>query len=104
MMGGGMGGIGEVFQKIRDNGSITKEEFGKINDEQFKKLDANNDGKIDQAELEQYMSKLREQFGGGRSGRGEGGQGGPGSSGGFRPREGGNPPAGGDRPKRPEAN
>ena len=107
VMGGGMGGIAEVLQKIRENGSISKEEFGKINDEQFKKLDANSDGKIDQAEVEQFFSKLREQFGNRGGQPGQPGQ--PGGEGGFRRRQGGDAPGGapkegGDKPRRPEAN
>ena len=86
-MMGGAGGMGELYKKIMENGSVTKEEFTKISDEQFKKLDTNNDGKITKEELEESMRKLREQFGN------RGGQ--PGGA----PR-----PEGGEKPKRPEAN
>ncbi len=107
MTGGGMGGIREIYKKIEETGSISKEEFSKINDEQFNKLDANHDGKITKEELEETMKKMREMMGGRgaggaqEGGRPQGGAGGaPGSSGegGFRKR----PEGGGDKPKRPD--
>ena len=89
------GGFGEVFRVISEKGEITKEEFSKLSDEMFKKLDTNGDGKITKEELEGFMSKAREM---------RGSQGGPQGDGGVRRRPEGNgaAPQGGDRPKRPE--
>lgn len=108
MRGGpGSSGVGELFRKIQENGSVTKEEFTKLTDDQFKRLDANGDGKITREEMEEIGRRFREM---------RGGQGGPpgtpggaprgSGEGGFRrpPPADGAPPPGGDRPRRPEAN
>ncbi|MCE9519731.1 MAG: EF-hand domain-containing protein [Verrucomicrobia bacterium] len=93
---GGMGGgMMELFKKIQENGSISKEEFIKISEEQFKRMDANGDGKITKEEMEEMGKKMREM---------RGGQGG--SEGGIRRPPSGDgtaPPSGGDKPKRPPA-
>jgi len=93
--GGGMGGgIGEVFRRVQEKGSVTKEEYQKISEEQFGKLDSNKDGKITKEELEESMRKMREMMGN-RGGQTQG----------FQPRtEGGGvrPRPEGDAPKRPE--
>lgn len=96
----GGGGMREIYRKIMEAGSITKEEFGKINEEQFSAMDSNHDGKITKEELEESMKKMRESFGG----RGPGGPGGP-QAGGERPQNspGGSGGEGGFR-KRPDGN
>ncbi len=83
----GGGGIGDLFRKIQENGSVTKEDFSKMSDEQFKRMDTNGDGKITKEEMEEVGKKMREL---------RGAQGG--AEGGIR-----RPPSD-DRPKRPEAN
>jgi Ca2+-binding EF-hand superfamily protein len=102
--GGGLpGSVGEMFRKIQENGSISKEEYSKLTDEQFKRMDGNADGKITKEELEELGRKMRDLRGG------QGAPGGPpqGGEGGIRRRpegDGGAPRPEGDRPKRPEAN
>lgn len=106
--GAGVTGIGELFRKIQENGSVTKEEFSKISEEQFKRMDVNADGKITKEEMEELGRRMREMRGGQGAGPGA-----PndrrrgGGEGGFRrppPRDGAQPPPGGERPRRPEAN
>lgn len=104
--GAGAAGIGEFYRKIQENGSVTKEEFVKISEEQFKRMDVNADAKITKEEMEELGRRMREM----RGGQGTGAPGGPprgGGEGGFRrppPREGAQPPPEGDKPRRPEAN
>jgi Ca2+-binding EF-hand superfamily protein len=76
--GGGRGGFGgggmaEIYRKVNESGSITKEEFQKITTEQFDKLDANHDGKITKDELDAAIAKMREAFGNRGQGGAEGG-------------------------------
>ena len=61
--GAGGGGMGEIFRKVNENGSITKEEFQKMTTAQFDKLDTNKDGKITKDELDAAMAKMREAYG-----------------------------------------
>ena len=76
--GGGLGGgIFELIRKVQETGSVTKEDFHKMTDEQFDRLDTNHDGKITKDEIEGLMSR----FGRGRRGA-EGGT----EGGGTRPR------------------
>lgn len=58
------GGIGDLFHKIKENGSVTKEEFIKMSEEQFKRMDTNGDGKITREEMEEVGKKMRELRGG----------------------------------------
>ncbi len=76
--------IGEMFQKIRDNGFVTKEDYSKMSEEQFKKLDTNGDGKITQEELQALIPSRRRggDGGGGPPGGGAPGAGGPSGQGG----------------------
>ena len=92
-----MGGMGEIFRRVQENGSVSKEDFAKITAEQFDKLDANKDGKITKDELEESMRKMREMMGN----RGGQAPGAPRSeSGGIRPRpEGDAKKPEGDTPK-----
>lgn len=87
--GGGMGALGELMRKVQETGSVTKEDYHKITDEQFDRLDTNHDGKITKEELEEAMSRMREMFGRGRRGGDGNGEGG------TRPRP------GADAPQRP---
>lgn len=109
MRGGapGASGIAELFRKIQENGSVTKEEFTKMTEEQFKRMDANGDGKITKEEMEEIGRRMREMRGG--QGGPPGAPGGPpqgGGEGGFRRRPPGDgaPSSGGDKPRRPESN
>jgi Ca2+-binding EF-hand superfamily protein len=100
MRGGGMGGqsaMGEVFRKVQEGGSVSKEEFAKMSEDGFKRLDANGDGKITKEDLEALRSKM---------GAGPGGAPGdaPKGGGGFRRPPGGDGGASGDKPKRPASN
>ncbi len=79
----GGGGIGEIFRKLQENGSVTKEEFSKISEEQYKRMDTNGDGKITKEEMEEQRKKMRDL---------RGGQDGP------------TPQPGGSKPKRPDVN
>ena len=82
--GGGGGMIAELARKVRETGGVTKEDFKKISEEEFDRLDANHDGKITPDEI----AKLFQRFGGGmRRGGGEG------ADGGTRPRPEGAAPA-----------
>ncbi len=103
MNGGGTGGLREIYKKIQESGSISKEEFSKANEEQFNKMDTNHDGKITKEELDETMKKMRETMGGRAQGGPDGAKGGerpPGASGegGFRKRPDGNT----EKQKRPE--
>lgn len=94
------GGLREIFKKIEENGSISKEEFSKINEEQFNKMDANHDGKVTKEEIEETMKKMREMMGGrgGQDGARPQGESKSNGEGGFRKR----PDTNSDKPKRPE--
>lgn len=94
------GGLREIFKKIEENGSITKEEFSKMNEEQFNKMDANHDGKVTKEEIEETMKKMREMMGGrgGQDGARPQGESKSNGEGGFRKR----PDTNSDKPKRPE--
>ncbi len=100
-MRGGMGGqssMGEVFRKVQEGGTVSKEEFAKMSEDGFKRLDANSDGKITKEDLDELRAKM----GGGPGGA----PGGPPPQGGgsFRRPGGAGAPPEGDRPKRPESN
>lgn len=105
-MRGGMAGgsaMGEIFRKVGEGGVVTKEEYVKMSEEGFKRLDANGDGKITKEDLEE----LRKKMGDGRGGPPGAPGGAPQGEGGFRRRpqgDGAKPPGEGDKPRRPESN
>lgn len=104
--GGGMGGgMVELFRKIQETGSVSKEDFTKMSEEQFKRLDSNGDGKVTREELEELGRKMREARGGQQGGSPDGGAPQGGGQGGFRrPPSAASGGGGGNIPKRPEVN
>ena len=55
-----MSTMGELFRKVQENGFVTKEEFSKMSDEMFQRLDTNGDGIGDFGGLLQKLDYLQD--------------------------------------------